>query len=224
MEPVFEAQFTEASYGFRPKRSAIDACEAVRAAANQRREWVFEADIRNCFGMIDHDALMAQVPRHVVDRPMLKLIRTWLRRGVPEGGVPSPTGAGTPQGSPISPLPANIALHVLDEAWQDEGRRLGVLVRYCDDFVVLSPTRQRAEQAQQLMRHAAEVHHTGMAASDSQAHMAGSEILVGLADELLAVWDGKPAWGYGGTADVVSYAQRNGVPVRVLWPEGATRE
>ncbi|MFI1729383.1 hypothetical protein ACH40E_09145 [Streptomyces acidicola] len=76
----------------------------------------------------------------------------------------------------------------------------------------------------ELMRRAAEVHHTGMTASDSQAHMAGSEILVGLADELLAVWDGKPAWGYGGTADVVSYAQRNGVPVRVLWPEGATRE
>ncbi|GAB2976192.1 hypothetical protein GCM10023080_046050 [Streptomyces pseudoechinosporeus] len=76
----------------------------------------------------------------------------------------------------------------------------------------------------ELVRRAAEVHHTGMTASDSQAHMAGSEILVGLADELFAVWDGKPAWGYGGTADVVSYAQRNGVPVRVLWPEGATRE
>ncbi|MGW0820235.1 hypothetical protein [Streptomyces sp. NPDC002845] len=76
----------------------------------------------------------------------------------------------------------------------------------------------------ELMRHAAEVHHTGMKASDSQAHMAGSEILVGLADELFAVWDGNPAWGYGGTADVVSYAQRIGVPVRVLWPEGATRE
>ena len=60
--------------------------------------------------------------------------------------------------------------------------------------------------------------------SDPQAHMAGSEILVGLADERLAVWDGKPAWGYGGTADVVSHAQRNGVSVRVLWPEGATRE
>ncbi|GHH84645.1 hypothetical protein [Streptomyces capitiformicae] len=75
-----------------------------------------------------------------------------------------------------------------------------------------------------LLRHATEVHHTDMTASDSQAHMAGSEILVGLSDELLAVWDGKPAWGYGGTADVVSYAQQNGVPVHVLWPEGATRE
>ncbi|MBR7673756.1 group II intron reverse transcriptase/maturase [Streptomyces daliensis] len=150
LEPVFEAQFTEASYGFRPKRSAIDACEAVRVAANQRRDWVFEADIRDCFGTIDHDALMAQVARRVVDRPMLKLIRSWLRMGVLEGGVTSLTGAGTPQGSPISPLLANIALHVLDEVWQDEGRRLGVLVRYCDDFVVLSPTRQRAEQAREL--------------------------------------------------------------------------
>jgi group II intron reverse transcriptase/maturase len=122
----------------------------VRVAANQRQEWVFEADIRDCFGTIDHDALMVQVARRVVDGPMLKLIRAWLRMGVLEGGVTSPTGAGTPQGSPISPLMANVALHVLDEAWQGHGRRLGTLVRYCDDFVVLSPTRERAEQAREL--------------------------------------------------------------------------
>ncbi|MFJ8489466.1 hypothetical protein ACIRBZ_14035 [Streptomyces sp. NPDC094038] len=74
-----------------------------------------------------------------------------------------------------------------------------------------------------LLSRASDVHETGMTASDSEAHMTGSEVLVGLADELLAVWDGKPAWGYGDTADVVAYAERNGVPVRVLWPEGASR-
>lgn len=70
---------------------------------------------------------------------------------------------------------------------------------------------------------ACDVHETGLTVSDAQAHMAGSEILVGLADELLAVWDGQPAWGYGGTADVVAYADRQGTPVRVLWPQGASR-
>jgi hypothetical protein len=74
-----------------------------------------------------------------------------------------------------------------------------------------------------LLRAASDVHETGMTASDPQAHMAGSEILVGLVGELLAVWDGKPARGYGGTADVVAYAQRQGTAVRVLWPQGASR-
>ncbi|MEU6239689.1 hypothetical protein [Streptomyces sp. NPDC047024] len=74
-----------------------------------------------------------------------------------------------------------------------------------------------------LLAHAADVHHTGLTESTSEAHQAGSEILVGLVDELIAVWDGKPARGYGGTTDVVAYAERTGVPVRVLWPEGATR-
>ncbi|MYZ37059.1 MULTISPECIES: hypothetical protein [unclassified Streptomyces] len=75
----------------------------------------------------------------------------------------------------------------------------------------------------QLLSKAADVHHTGLTQSTSEAHQAGSEILVGLSDHLLAVWDGKPARGYGGTADVVAYARRVGVPVTVIWPDGASR-
>ncbi|MET7858203.1 hypothetical protein ABZS81_13455 [Streptomyces sp. NPDC005318] len=76
----------------------------------------------------------------------------------------------------------------------------------------------------ELTARAADVHHTGMRESNSQAHQAGSEIVVGLADQMIAVWDGQPARGYGGTADVVGYALRVGVPVQIVWPEGATRD
>ncbi|WP_405842400.1 hypothetical protein [Streptomyces sp. NBC_01518] len=75
-----------------------------------------------------------------------------------------------------------------------------------------------------LLHRATQVHHTGLDVSGPHAYMAGSELLVDKVDTLLAVWDGRPARGYGGTADVVTYARRHDVPVTVLWPEGATRD
>ena len=150
LEPIFEAGFSPQSFGFRPKRSAHQALEVARQTANKGAQWVLDADIKSCFDEIDRVALMAQIERRVVDRKILKLLKSWLRAGFLEGGVVSDTGAGTPQGSPISPLLANIALHVLDEAWEVHGRRLGTLIRYCDDFVVLCQTRKQAEMAHDL--------------------------------------------------------------------------
>jgi group II intron reverse transcriptase/maturase len=146
LEPIFEADFSPVSVGFRPKRSAHQALEAIRVSANRGNDWVLDADIKACFDEIDHDALVAQIERRVVDGEMLKLLRSWLRAGVFEGGLVSDVEAGTPQGSPISPLLANIALHVVDVAWA-KAANLGTLVRYADDFVVLTTSRGRAEEA-----------------------------------------------------------------------------
>jgi len=147
IEPIFEAGFLPCSYGFRPKRSATQALEAIRQTGNRGHNFVVDADIRAFFDTIDQGRLMARLEARISDRRVLKLLKKWLEAGVMEDGALRSTLAGTPQGGVISPLLANIYLHDLDRIWTSRCSELGVLVRYADDFVVMCRTRAQANEA-----------------------------------------------------------------------------
>ncbi|MFY9592642.1 MAG: group II intron reverse transcriptase/maturase [Bacteroidales bacterium] len=144
LEPVYEADFKDVSYGFCPKRSARQALEAVRKACNGRNWWVVDVDIQSYFDTINHDKLMLLVGMRISDRRMLKLIRQWLKAGVMTETGYTGTDIGSPQGGVISPLLSNIYLNYLDTRWAREGSHLGTLVRYADDIVVICRTKKEA--------------------------------------------------------------------------------
>jgi len=146
VEPIFEADFKEGSYGFRPRRNATGALEAIRLTGRGHR-YVVEIDIERFFDSIDHEKLMKLVERRVSDRRILKLLRKWLRAGVLEEGRIASTDLGSPQGGVISPLLANIYLDALDGIWERRCQHLGRLVRYADDAVVLCRSRADAEES-----------------------------------------------------------------------------
>src|SRR5918992_1189639 len=145
IEPIFEADMLECSYGFRPRRSAHDALQVLIDEAWDGRRWVAESDVSDCFGAIAHDGLMSAIEERIVDRHVLKLLRELLRAGVMEDGSVMRSGAGTPQGGVISPCLCNVYLHRLDRQWTARGH--GVLVRYADDLLALCRTRAEAEAA-----------------------------------------------------------------------------
>lgn len=151
LEPIFEADFLNCSYGFRPNRSAHDALEKIRATVNAGYPIVLDADIKGFFDAIDRSKLLEFMNRRVSDRRVLKLLRKWLTCGVLESGKISDSGQGTPQGGVISPLLANIYLHEFDKFWTYRSRSSGILVRYADDFVILFRTMEEAERGYGLV-------------------------------------------------------------------------
>jgi RNA-directed DNA polymerase len=148
LEPIFEVDFKDCSYGFRPGRSATQALEAIRVSGSGRKgDFVFDADIRDFFGSLDREILMERVKERVSDRRVLSLIWKWLEAGVMEDGRETKLLSGTPQGGVISPLLSNIYLSFLDERWTKQCAQFGTLVRYADDFVIVCNTAAEVEEA-----------------------------------------------------------------------------
>jgi group II intron reverse transcriptase/maturase len=147
LEPIFEAQFRNSSYGFRPKRSAHQAMEHLRQAVNRGANWVVELDIEAFYDRIDHELLMKLVEKRICDRRVLKLLRQWLTAGVLDHGQVLASDRGVPQGGVISCVLANVVLHELDRLWEDRCSQLGELFRYADDGVVACKTQAQAREA-----------------------------------------------------------------------------
>src|SRR6185369_14822115 len=153
LEPLFEADFDGDSFGFRPKRSAHQALDAIQDALEQGMCWIIDADVEAYFDTIPHDRLMKAVAERVVDGSMLALVKAFLEAPIVDerdGGRPKRNAKGTPQGGVVSPLLANIYLNLLDRNFRrrvEGGSLRGRLIRYADDLVVLTPGRPDRELA-----------------------------------------------------------------------------
>jgi RNA-directed DNA polymerase len=149
LEPIFEWEFAEHSYGFRPRRGAKDALRRVDGLLKDGYRYIVDADLKSYFDTIPHDRLMSLVKRRVADGRVLDLIEAFLTQGVLEGMREWKPTQGSPQGAVVSPLLANIYLHPLDVYMRDQGYEM---TRYADDFVVQCRTAQEAQRALELIQ------------------------------------------------------------------------
>ena len=149
IEPIFEREFEESSYGFRPGRGCKDALREVERLLKEGYAHVVDADLESYFDSIPHEPLMGEVSKRISDGAVLELIRAFLDQDIIEGMERWTPAGGTPQGAVISPLLANIYLHPLDRQMREKGYRM---VRYADDFVVLCRTPEQAQEALKEVR------------------------------------------------------------------------
>jgi RNA-directed DNA polymerase len=150
LTPLFDPQFSEHSYGFRPKRSAHQAIEAAQAYLEEGYDWVVDIDLEQFFDRVNHDALMARVGRGVTDRRVKRLIHLYLISGVMVEGVVMASEEGTPQGGPLSPLLSNIMLDDLDKELERRGHRF---VRYADDCNIYVQSARAGERVMESVKH-----------------------------------------------------------------------
>ncbi len=183
IEPIFEADFKECSYGFRPKRSAHQALDRIRKDTAKKGWWVVDADIKGYFNNINHEKLMLMVKQRISDRKIQKMIWKWLKAGAMENGEYAESDLGSPQGGVISPLLANIYLHYLDCKWDYYYKHLGKLIRYCDDFVVICRTKKDAEHALKAVK-------SIMGRLELELHSEKTK--------LTSMWDGKEGFDFLG--------------------------
>jgi len=153
IEPIFEADFKDCSYGFRPKRNQHMALKETMKALRNRGYWVIDADIKSYFDHINHERLMLLVSKRINDRRMLKLIRNWLKSGVMDEGKLCATEKGSPQGGVISPLLSNIYLNYLDTVWEKHGLQHGKLIRFADDSIIICKSKKSANHAMKLLEY-----------------------------------------------------------------------
>ena len=143
MAPVWDRTFSEASYGFRPGRSALEAVEAARGYVAEGWRWVVDIDLEKFSDRVNHDVLMALVARRVKDKRLLRLLRRYLQAGLMTDGPETVRMEGTPQGSPLSPLLSNILLDVLDKELERRGHRF---CRYADDCNIYVRSKRAGER------------------------------------------------------------------------------